>query len=117
MNTQALIDVILKPTMELPGVACPKQEVVDEVADDVRFKARKPWALAFSFARAIQQPALEIWQGRQAHVLAAQQVLYHRAMCNRAALCGEYNWCDGERDGRESVPSDVSSLKRVVSAR
>jgi len=47
--------------------------------------------LAFSFARAIQQPALEIWQGQEAHVLAAQQALYHRALCNRAARRGEYN--------------------------
>ena len=32
-------------------------------AMNVRFKSRLPWALAFSFARAIQQPALEIWKG------------------------------------------------------
>ena len=32
-------------------------------AMNVRFKSRMPWALAFSFARAIQQPALEIWRG------------------------------------------------------
>jgi fructose-bisphosphate aldolase class I len=49
-----------------------------------------PWALAFSFARAIQQPAMEIWRGEEAHVRAAQQALYHRAMCNRAARRGEY---------------------------
>jgi fructose-bisphosphate aldolase class I len=47
--------------------------------------------LAFSFARAIQQPALEIWRGQEANVKAAQQALLHRAMCNRAARCGEYN--------------------------
>jgi fructose-bisphosphate aldolase class I len=59
-------------------------------AMNVRFKSRAPWALAFSFARAIQQPALEIWRGEDAHVLAAQQALYHRACCNRAARRGEY---------------------------
>ncbi|MGO8675824.1 MAG: class I fructose-bisphosphate aldolase [Limisphaerales bacterium] len=48
-------------------------------------------ALAFSFARAIQQPALEIWLGKEAHVSAAQQALVHRARCNRAARRGEYN--------------------------
>jgi fructose-bisphosphate aldolase class 1 len=57
---------------------------------NVRFKSRLPWALAFSFARAIQQPALEIWKGDEAHVSAAQQALYHRARCNRAARRGEY---------------------------
>ena len=60
-------------------------------AMNVRFKSRLPWALAFSFARAIQQPALEIWHGEVAHVLAAQQALVQRARCNRAARRGEYN--------------------------
>ena len=59
-------------------------------AMNVRFKSRQPWALAFSFARAIQQPALEIWQGKETNVSAAQQVLLHRARCNRAARRGEY---------------------------
>jgi len=58
-------------------------------AMNVRFKSRLPWALAFSFARAIQQPALEIWQGKEANVQAAQQALLHRARCNRAARRGE----------------------------
>jgi fructose-bisphosphate aldolase class I len=143
--------MILKPNMVLPGLTCPEQqevkevaigeqqyqvrltdreqdglEDVDEVADatvrcllravpaavpgiaflsggqpselasarlnamNVRFKSRLPWALAFSFARAIQQPALEIWKGDEAHASAAQQALYHRARCNRAARRGEY---------------------------
>jgi fructose-bisphosphate aldolase class I len=119
--------MILKPNMVLPGLACPRKEAVDEVADatvrcllravpaavpgiaflsggqpaklasarlnamNVRFKSRLPWALAFSFARAIQQPALEIWRGEGAHVLAAQQALSHRARCNQAARRGEYD--------------------------
>ena len=58
---------------------------------NVRFKSRLPWALAFSFARAIQQPALELWNGRDENVLAAQQALYHRARCNQAARRGEYD--------------------------
>jgi fructose-bisphosphate aldolase class I len=60
-------------------------------AMNVRFKSHLPWALAFSFARAIQQPALEIWKGQIANVLAAQQALYHRARCNQAARRGEYS--------------------------
>jgi fructose-bisphosphate aldolase class I len=59
-------------------------------AMNVRFKSRAPWALAFSFARAIQQPALEMWQGKEANVKAAQQALLHRARCNRTARRGEY---------------------------
>jgi fructose-bisphosphate aldolase class I len=54
-------------------------------------KSHLPWSLVFSFARAIQQPALEIWQGQEANVVKAQRALYHRAWCNHAALHGEYN--------------------------
>jgi fructose-bisphosphate aldolase class I len=60
-------------------------------AMNVRFKSRMPWALSFSFSRAIQYPALEIWHGDEANVLAAQQALVHRARCNQAARRGEYN--------------------------
>ncbi len=60
-------------------------------AMNVRFKSRLPWVLAFSFARAIQQPALELWKGQEANVLAAQRALYHRARCNQTARRGEYD--------------------------
>jgi fructose-bisphosphate aldolase class I len=119
--------MILKPNMVLPGLACIRQETVDEVADatvncflravpaavpaiaflsggqaaelasarlnamNVRFKSQLPWAVAFSFSRAIQQPALELWKGQEANVSAAQQALYHRALCNQAARRGEYD--------------------------
>jgi len=59
-------------------------------AMNVRFRGRLPWALAFSFARAIQQPALEVWQGQEAHVQLAQHALYYRAKCNQAARRGNY---------------------------
>jgi fructose-bisphosphate aldolase, class I len=71
---------------------------------NVRFKSRAPWALAFSFARAIEQPALEIWQGKEANVLAAQQVLNHRARCGRAARRGEYD---------AAMEKDMSATTRI----
>jgi len=49
-----------------------------------------PWPLSFSFARALQHPALDIWAGKEANRVAAQQALMHRARCNCAALKGEY---------------------------
>ena len=60
-------------------------------AMNLRFRDCMPWALAFSFARAIQQPSLEIWGGQAANVGAAQQALFHRADCNRAARRGDYD--------------------------
>jgi len=133
--------LILKPNMVLPGLACPQQESVDEVADatvrcllrsvpaavpgvaflsggqsgelasarlnamNVRFKSGLPWAVAFSFARAIQQPALEIWRGKESNVVAAQQALLHRARCNQAARRGEYNAAmDKDMSARTNIP-------------
>ncbi len=57
----------------------------------VRFKSRLPWALSFSFARALQEPALKIWRGEKANVAAAQRALSQRAACNRAACLGQYS--------------------------
>jgi len=81
----------------VPGIAFLSGGQSSELASarlnamNVRFKSRLPWALAFSFARAIQQPALEIWRGNEANVKAAQLALFHRAKCNQAARRGEYS--------------------------
>jgi fructose-bisphosphate aldolase class I len=118
--------MILKPSMVLPGRDCPRQESVEQVAEatvncmlrsvpaavpgiaflsggqpyelasahlnamNANFKSRLPWVLTFSFSRAIQQPALEAWQGRKANSSIAQQILYHRAKCNGYARQGRY---------------------------
>lgn len=119
--------MILKPNMIVPGLQCPKQNSVEEVADatvscfrrvvpvavpgvaflsggqsselaserlnmmNTKYKTKVPWALSFSFARAIQQPGMEIWGGDSANVAAAQKSMYHRASCNRSARRGEYS--------------------------
>jgi fructose-bisphosphate aldolase class I len=74
----------------LSGGQSPELASVRLNAMNAGFKSRVPWALAFSFARAIQQPALEIWKGEKDNVPAAQQALLHRARCNRAARRGDY---------------------------
>jgi fructose-bisphosphate aldolase, class I len=56
-----------------------------------RHRSRMPWILSFSYSRAIQQPALEIWKGNAANTAAAQQALFHRAECNWKARRGEYD--------------------------
>jgi len=50
-----------------------------------------PWPLTFSFGRALQQLALEIWLGDDSNIHAAQKALYHQAKCNRAARMGQHN--------------------------
>ncbi|CAN5500460.1 fructose-bisphosphate aldolase class I [soil metagenome] len=55
-----------------------------------QFKGRLPWAVTFSYSRAIQQPALDAWHGDAGNVAVAQRALVHRAACNRAARQGQY---------------------------
>lgn len=57
---------------------------------NVRFKSRMPWALTFSFSRAVQQPALDAWKGDGANVAVAQQALVLRTRANQAARRGNY---------------------------
>jgi fructose-bisphosphate aldolase class I len=102
---QESVDVVADATVScllravpaaVPGVAFLSGGQSGELATarlnamSVRFKLRLPWALAFSFARAIQQPALEIWLGQDANMKMAQKALLHRARCDRAARRGEY---------------------------
>ena len=49
-----------------------------------------PWQVSFSFARALQDPALKAWKGEPGNVAAAQKVFYHRAKMNGAARSGSY---------------------------
>jgi fructose-bisphosphate aldolase class I len=97
--------MILKPNMVLPGLACPRQASARLNAMNARFRSRLPWAVAFSYARAIQQPALGIWCGDAAHVPAAQMALYHRAACNRAARRGEYTAAMENAGKSQSIPA------------
>ena len=53
-------------------------------------RARHPWPLGFSFARALQEPALEAWRGEPRNVPAGQRAFLHRARCNGAAREGRY---------------------------
>jgi fructose-bisphosphate aldolase class I len=56
-----------------------------------KFGSRIPWPLTFSYARAIQQPALQLWQGLDANAKIAQDALLYRAKCNSAARQGKYS--------------------------
>jgi fructose-bisphosphate aldolase class I len=47
-----------------------------------------PWRLSFSFGRALQTPALNVWRGSPENVTASQAALYSRAKLNSLALRG-----------------------------
>lgn len=121
-----LENLLLKPSMVLPGKDCPVSSGIEQVADETircfrervpaatggvaflsggqsgelaaahlnamhtRQGSRLPWPLTFSFARAIQQPALSIWRGNPDNQPASQAALLHRAKCSQAARMGLY---------------------------
>jgi fructose-bisphosphate aldolase class I len=51
---------------------------------------RQPWALSFSYGRALQASVLQAWRGAAANKSIAQQALYKRARLNSAATLGHY---------------------------
>ncbi|TCD47239.1 class I fructose-bisphosphate aldolase [Chlorobium sp. N1] len=117
---------VLKTSMVLPALDCPKQQTIAEEADatvrclmrtvpaavpvvaflsggqppelaaarlsaiNERWRATAPWALSFSFARAIQQPAMEAWKGEEENRDAAQHALMQAACDCFMARRGEY---------------------------
>jgi fructose-bisphosphate aldolase class I len=129
LHTQnvAYDQMILKPSMVIPGKGCSQQASVEAVAEatisclmknvpatvagiaflsggqsmeqssahlnamNMIFGDQCPWPVTFSYARAIQQPALDHWAGEPSRMAAAQQRLLKRAQCNSAASLGEYS--------------------------
>ena len=59
-------------------------------AMNARHRGTLPWPVAFSFARAIQDPAMKAWHGLPENVPAAQRALVERAKLNRVARRGDY---------------------------
>jgi fructose-bisphosphate aldolase, class I len=55
-----------------------------------RLPGPKPWKVSFSYWRALQDPALEAWHGRDENLAAGQKALYRRARSNGAASVGKY---------------------------
>jgi len=50
----------------------------------------RPWALTFSYGRALQQSCLKAWSGKDENVIEAQRVLSERAQANSLASVGRY---------------------------
>ena len=55
----------------------------------------RPWALTFSFGRALQSSVLKAWSGKPENVEAAQKALLERASANGAAALGKYEGGSG----------------------
>ncbi len=75
----------------LSGGQSPEDAAAHLNSIHTKFRNHLPWIVTFSFARAIQQPALDIWKGQDANVEEAQRLLIRRAKFDAAARRGEYS--------------------------
>lgn len=86
----ASVPAVVPAIAFLSGGQSPENAAAHLNAINKNFEGRLPWIVAFSFARAIQQPVLDLWKGQQSNVERAQNLLYRRAELDAAALRGEY---------------------------
>ncbi|BCX14394.1 MAG: fructose-bisphosphate aldolase [Patescibacteria group bacterium] len=66
--------------VDVPGIAFLSggqsfDEAVSNLNEIEKMKDDVPWQITFSFARALQEPVLEVWQGRDENKKAAQEKL------------------------------------------
>lgn len=86
----------------LPGIAFLSggQSDIEATANlDAINRLGGPWALTFSYGRALQSAALKAWVGKSENAAAAQAAFAHRARMNALASCGR--WSD--RDERAAA--------------
>ena len=73
----------------VPGIAFlsggQSPELATEHLQEMNRRGPHPWELSFSYGRALQEPALDAWQGKPENVKTAREQLYHRAKCNSEA--------------------------------
>jgi len=78
----------------VPGCAFLSGGQSDELAtahlDAMNKLGGAPWALTYSYGRALQHAALTSWKGSAGNVPAAQRALHHRARMNGLASLGQY---------------------------
>lgn len=86
----------LKATVpaEVPGIAFLSGGQTAEEATEhlglMNQMGELPWELSFSYGRALQAPALDVWRGEEANFAAGQEALFKRAKLNSLARLGKY---------------------------
>lgn len=104
-SVQAGIDEVAEKTLRclrqcvpaaVPGIAFLSGGQSDELATahlnrmNEIGEGKLPWALTFSYGRALQAAPLKCWEGRSENMKAAQESFAHRAMMNGLAACGKW---------------------------
>jgi len=68
-----------------------------------KFGLHKPWALTFSYGRALQHTVLQTWKGKTENIKGAQSELLKRAKANGEAAVGKYTGWAAAGAGGESL--------------
>lgn len=104
--TQASVDDVAEMTIQclkrtvpsaVPGIAFLSGGQSDELATEhlnamnALLGDNKPWNLTFSYGRALQQPAIKAWEGKEDNIAAAQSAFLKRAKLNGLATTGSYS--------------------------
>jgi len=63
---------------------------------------KRPWALSFSYGRALQHSAIRAWAGKDENIKTAQEVLIARAKANSESTLGKYQG-SGDTSAQESL--------------
>ena len=103
-NKQASVEEVAEKTLkcllanvpsDLPGITFLSggQSDIDATAhlDAMNKIGGFDWKLSFSYGRALQHPALNIWLGKKENYNAAQEALSHRALMNKKAAQGKWD--------------------------
>ena len=87
----------------VPGIAFLSGGQSDEEAtahlDAMNKIGNLPWALTFSYGRALQAAPQKAWSGKTENVAAAQRAFSHRAAMNSLAAQGPVEAGPGEEGG------------------
>jgi fructose-bisphosphate aldolase class I len=73
----------------LSGGQSPEEATANLNAMNVMYP-KAPWVVSFSYARALQDPAMKAWGGRKENVAAAQAAFYQRVKMNSLARAGKW---------------------------
>jgi fructose-bisphosphate aldolase class I len=85
------------PTINfLSGGQAPEEATANLNAQNV-LDRHAPWVLSFSFARALQDPVMQLWKGKDDNVAAAQKAFHHRLKMNSLARDGKWTAAEEAR--------------------
>ena len=83
---------------EVPGIVflsgCQETIRATENLQVIASRGPQPWGITFSYSRALEEPVLAAWQGKDENVAKAQKVLLQRCKMNSLAQQGKY---EGEK--------------------